>query len=165
MNARSANWMKLAFALAMLGVAAGLTWRSLQGTASDSEQAFYYDLSEQKLFVGRRDLIPPVRGVNDAVEDGVRAVVVSTNGQPQQKATWRIAYLETNSPELKQQFETARATATALAMGRGAAQSHRLVKRPLDPGWVPLASAEGEQIVTEWTTWGSGDTVPVVCAP
>lgn len=165
MDARSANWLKLAFALAMLGVAGGLTWRSLKGGAGDSELAFYYDLSERKLFVARRDLIPPVRGVNDAAEDGVRAVVVSTNGQPQQKTTWRIAYLETNTPELKQQFEAARATSTALAMGRGAAQGHRLVKRPADPGWVSLASAEGEQLVSEWTTWGSGDTAPVVCAP
>ena len=165
MDARAGNRMKLAFALALLGVAGGLTWRFVKSDPGDSEQAFYYDLSAQKLFVARRDLIPPVRGTDDAAEDGVRAVVVSTNGQPQQKATWRIAYLETNTPELKQQFETARATSTALAMGRGAAQSHRLVKRPADSAWVPLATPEGEQIVTEWTTWGNGDTVPVVCAP
>lgn len=159
------NRVKLALAVALLGLSGALTWRSIQSDATPSEQSFFYDQSAKKLFPARRDLIPPARGIDDAAEDAVRAVVVSTNGRPQQRSTWRIAYLETNTPELKQQFKTARSNRTALAMGRGAAQDHRWVKRPEDTAWVPLSTPEGERIVTEWTSWGSGDTTPVVCSP
>ena len=159
------NGGKAAAAVVMLGIAGVLLWRFVRSGQGDGEKAFFFDLSEQRLFVADRGLIPPVRGVNDAVEDGVRAVVVSTNGQPQTKSTWRIAYLETYSPVLKQQMDAARAAGTSPQMGRASAQAHRLVKRPTDREWVSLATAEGERIVSEWTTWGSGDTAPVVCSP
>jgi hypothetical protein len=158
------NAVKLASALAILAVAGVLFWRYAQDSAGDSEKSFFYDLSERKLFVAARSAIPPIRGVNDAQADGVRAVVVSTNGRPEAKATWRVAYLETNTPELKQDLENARAAGTPPAIGRGAAQQFRLVKRPDDRDWVSLATPEGEQIVAEWTTWG-GDQPPVVCNP
>ncbi len=165
MAADPAKVMKTAAALVMLGAAGVLLWQFVERGRGDSELAFFYDISEQRLFVGARDLIPPVHGLNDATEDGVRAVVVSTNGRPDAKSTWRIAYLETYSPELKLQLEAARAAGTSPPMDRAAAQEHRLVKRPEDREWVSLATPEGEQIVSEWTTWGRGETLPVVCAP
>lgn len=158
------NAVKLGFAVAVLAVAGILFWRFAAANAGDSEKAFFYDLSERKLFVADRSAIPPIRGINDAQVDGVRAVVVSTNGLPDQKATWRIAYLESNTPELKQDLETARAAGSPPTIGRGAAQQFRLVKRLDDREWVSLATPEGEQIVSEWTTWG-GEQPPVVCNP
>lgn len=164
MDAPKKQRLQMAAAAALLGVAGGLFWRFLGENSGDSEKAYFYDLSEKKLFVADRSAIPPIRGINDAQADGVRAVVVATNGRPEDKAGRRIAYLETNSPELKQDLETARASGTAPAIARGAAQQFRLVKRPDDRDWVSLATPEGEQIVSEWTTWG-GDQPPVVCNP
>lgn len=158
------NAVKLGLALVALAMAGTLFWRFAQSESGGSEKAFFYDLSERKLFVTERSVIPPIKGVNDAQVDGVRAVVVSPSGQPDKKATWRIAYLETNTPELKQDLEAARAAGIPPTISRGAAQRHRLVKRPDDREWVSLDTPEGEQIVAEWTTWG-GDQPPVVCNP
>ncbi|HTH47166.1 MAG TPA: hypothetical protein VMB21_06620, partial [Candidatus Limnocylindria bacterium] len=142
-----------------------LTWRFLHESDGISEKAFYYDLSEQKLFVAERGRIPPIRGINDATEDGVRAVVISRSGKPEDQASREIAYLETCSPELKQQMEAAKATGTSPAMGRTAAQAHRLVKRVKDAEWVSLATPEGERIVAEWTLGAPDGSTPVVCSP
>lgn len=165
MNPARDQMLKLAAALALLAGAAGMVWRFLRSGDGVSEKAFFYDLSEGRLFVAERGLVPPIRGVNDAVEDGVRAVVVSTNGRPTDRRTWTIAYLETSTPELKRQLDAARAAGTAPELGRTAAQAMRLVRRPGDAEWVSLASPEGEQIVTEWVTAGTGDRPPVVCTP
>lgn len=164
MDAFQKQRLQMAVAAALLALAGGLFWRFLKENGGDSEKAYFYDLSERKLFVADRSAIPPIQGLNDTQPDGVRAVVVSTNGRPEDKASRRIAYLETNSPELKQDLETARASGTAPAIARGAAQQFRLVKRPDDREWVSLATPEGERIVSEWTTWG-GDQPPVVCNP
>ncbi len=164
MSEQRRNAIKFGLAVAFLAVAGTLFWRFAKSNAGDSEKAFFYDLSERKLFVAARSAIPPIKGINDAQADGVRAVVVSTNGQPEKKATWRIAYLESNTPELKRDLESARAAGTPPAIGRGAAQQFRLVKRPDDREWVSLATPEGEQIVSEWTTWG-GSSPPAVCNP
>ncbi|MBX3731560.1 MAG: hypothetical protein KF791_03090 [Verrucomicrobiae bacterium] len=162
--ARDQMW-KLVTALVLLAGAAGLVWKFVRSNEGVSEKAFFYDLSERRLFVAERGLVPPIRGVNDAVEDGVRAVVVSTNGRPDDRRTWTIAYLETSTPELKRQLDAARAAGTAPELGRTAAQAMRLVRRPGDAEWVSLASPEGERIVTEWVTAGTGDRPPVVCTP
>jgi hypothetical protein len=165
MESNRSNAAKLAGAVVMFGAAGVLVWRFLGDHGGVSEKAFFYDLSERKLFVAERGLIPPIRGVNDATEDGVRAVVISTNGHPQDKTTWTIAYLETCSPELKQQLTAARAAGTAPAISRTAAQAQRLVQRPGDAAWVSLSSPEGERIVTDWAASGGGEGAPVVCSP
>lgn len=165
MAAPTSNTWKLAGAVALLAVAGVMFWRFARANAGDSEKAFFYDLSEQKLFTADRTAVPPIRGLNDAEADGVRAVVVSTNGQPARKNTWRIAYLETYSPELKRQVEAARAAGGSPTFGRSEVQNHRLVKRPTDKDWVSLASPEGEQLVSEWTAWGADGRPPEVCVP
>jgi hypothetical protein len=165
MSLGSSPALRLGLALAAAVGAGLLLWQSLRSSSDDSEKSYYYDLSEKRLFVADRTAIPPIRGVNDATVDGVRAVVVSTNGLPQNKATWRIAYLETCTPELKADLESARAAGTSPKLGRSEAQQHRLVKRPGDANWVPLATPEGEALVSEWAAWGSGDQSPVVCNP
>ncbi len=165
MSAKASNFIKAMAAVGLFGFAGVMTWRFLHESDGISEKAFYYDLSEQKLFVAERGLIPPIRGLNDATEDGVRAVVISRTGKPEDKASQEIAYLETCSPELKQQMETAKAAGTSPAMGRTAAQGHRLVKRVKDVDWVSLATPEGERIVAEWTTSAPNGATPVVCSP
>lgn len=165
MTPARSNSLKLASAILLLGVAGFLVWRFAQETDGISERAFFYDLSEQKLFVAERGLVPPIRGLNDSTADGVRAVVVSPTGKPDDKGSWTIAYLETCTPELKQQLDAARAAGTAPEIGRTAAQALRLVRRVKDTDWVSLTSPEGERIVSEWTSLGSGDITPVVCSP
>ena len=156
---------RLIFAVIMLGVASVLLWRFFHERNDLSEKAFFYDLSKQKLFTGPRTGVPPIKGIDDAQEDAVRAVVISTNGTPDAKASWTIAYLEMYSPELKRQMEEAQATGNSPIMGRALAQSQRLVRRLGDSQWFPLSSPEGERIVTEWARPGPNGVTPVVCTP
>jgi len=133
------------------------------------ELAYYYDLSERKLFVADRALLPPTRGINDDEPDGMRAMVISTNGNPQDKSSHRIAYLETYTPELKQQLEAMRAGKEADAGGprltRGTAQSFTLVRRLSEAAWHPVNTPEGERIMTEWLAAGPDGKMPVACTP
>lgn len=161
----TSNSIKLALAVLMLIASGFFVLRSMLQNDGVSEKAFFYDLSERKLFAAPRTAVPPIRGLNDNQEDAVRAVVISTNGNASDKKSWAIAYLEMCSPELKKQFETAQAEGSTPQMGRSAAQSHRLVRRLRDTQWVSLASTEGERIVSEWLTAGPGGTPAVVCAP
>lgn len=151
--------------MAMLGMAGFLFTRFLRDDGGVSEKAFFYDLSEKKLFKASRNLVPPIKGLNNAEEDAVRAVVVSVTGKPEDKSSWKIAYLEKYSPELKQQMETAQATGTSPAMGRGGAQAHRFIRRVDDPQWFPLNTPEAGQVLNELTQPGPNGITPVVCAP
>lgn len=165
MTPARSNLLKLVAAVGLFALAGLQIWRWMSQDSGVSESAYYYDLSEGKLFVANRGLITPIRGVNDATEDGVRAVVVSTNGQPEVASTRVIAYLEMNAPELKQQLQAAQAAGTPPEISRTSAQSLRLVKRPSDSGWVSLASPEGERIVAEWLQWGTDSAPPAICTP
>lgn len=156
--------IKLVVSLVLLGIAAFFLVRFLRQT-SGGDQAFFYDLSERQLFAGPRTAVPPIKGVNDEKEDAVRAVVVSTTGNPREKSSWKIAYLEMYSPELKRQMEAAQATGTSPQMGRGEAQSHRFVRRVEEDQWHAMNSDEGGKIVTEWATSGGNGVTPVVCTP
>jgi hypothetical protein len=109
--------------------------------------------------------VPPIKGINDAQEDAVRAVVISTNGNPRNRSSWKISYFEMYSPELKRQMEAAQASGTSPAMGGRMAQAHRFVRRPSDTQWFPLNSIQGEQIVSEWLGAGPGGGPAVVCTP
>ena len=163
MNRRTIG--QLGFVIAMSGIAALFTWRYFQQGTGVSEKEFYYDLSQKKLFVSDRGQVPPIRGVNDTIEDGVRAVVISTAADPNDKKYWKVAYLEKYTPQLKAQMEFAKASGQSPEMGRAAAQAHRLVKRMEDSDWVSLATPEGERIVSEWTAAGADGIAPVVCTP
>jgi hypothetical protein len=112
-----------------------------------------------------RTLVPPIKGINDNVQDAVRAVVISLNGNPADQASHKIAYLEKYSPELKQQMEVAQASGASLQMGRNEALGHRFVSRVDQPEWHPINSPEAEKILTEWATPGPDGITPVVCSP
>lgn len=157
--------LKLAAALFLLALAVGLFIRFARQGTGVSDRTFFYDPSARRLFTGPRTAIPPIRGVDGAQADAVRAVVISTNGNPRDTAARTIAYLETYSPELKRQMEAAQASGAAPSMGRGLAQTHRFVRRLRDADWHPLNSPEAERIVGEWLTAGPDGGPAVICTP
>ena len=149
----------------MLALAAWFFIRHFAANRDATPKAFFFDLSEKKLFVGPSDAIPPIRGINDVKEDGVKAMVISTNGDGSDKSARKIAYLEMFAPELKAQLEDARARGGSPAMSRAQAQQFRLVRRPEDAEWMPLSSRAGQKIINEWLTAGPDGGAAVVCAP
>jgi hypothetical protein len=154
--------MQLAASLIMLAAAAFIFMNSWHANAA-GPKAFFYDLSKGELFTADANLIPPIRGIDNAEEDGVKAVVIAPN--PNDKKNRRIAYLERFSPELKRDMEEARAKQTAPLISRAMAQSMRFVRRANDPTWYPMISPEGQRIVSEWTAPGPDGLSPVVCTP
>jgi hypothetical protein len=161
----TSNLLKLGLAVVMLGAAGFFLVRFFRQDDGVSEKTYFYDVSEKKLFTAPRTSVPPIKGISDAVEDGVRAVVISTTGNCRDKSSLKVAYLETFSPELKQQMETAQRTGGSPLMSRAMALGHRLVKRPTDANWFPMDSPDAERILNEWATPGPNGLTPVVCAP
>jgi len=140
-----------------------------EGGSSDG-LAYFYDVSERKLFVASRTLVPPIRGINDDELDGLRAVVISASGKVKDKAGQKIAYLEKYSPELKQQLEAMQsgqevATPPGGRISRGAAQSFTFVRRLNEETWYPVNSTEAEKIMTEWQVPGPDGQMRLVCVP
>jgi hypothetical protein len=145
----------LALAVVLLAGAVFQYVRFFRERTQPDESAFFYDLSERKLFVASRTLVPPIRGINNDELDGMRAVVVSTSDNPRDKASQEIAYLERYAPELKQQLESMQTGQEAAGpsgnrISRGAAQSFTFVRRLNEETWYPVNSAEAEKIMTEW---------------
>ncbi len=159
------DWYKLAAGVMFLALAALLTLRFFSQDSGISEKAFFYDLSEQKLFTAARNKIPPIKGLHGADEDAVRAVVVSTNGNAADRHSWKIAYLEKYSAEAKRQMERAQTGGAPPELSRTEMLAHRFVKRLSDTQWFPMHTPEAEVIVTEWAVPGSDGVTPVVCAP
>jgi hypothetical protein len=82
---------KLVVAVLMLGIAGVLLWRFIHERPEVSEKAFFYDLSKQKLFTGPRTGVPPIKGIDDAQEDAVRA-----SKHPGPLLTWRCIHRNSN---------------------------------------------------------------------
>jgi hypothetical protein len=150
-------------ALAAAGALALLGRTLFSGSARGG--AYFYDVSAARLFVAPAGSVPPIRGVDGPEEDAFRAVVVSVTGDPSDKGSRRIAYLERYSPELKRQMEAAIAGGPPPEIGRAAAQQHRWVRRTNDVDWTPLASETGERIVSGWAVPGPDGVTPVPCTP
>ena len=161
----SRKTIKLVLALVLLGVAAVLVSRSFSRTPAPGELAFFYDPSADRLFTAPSSSISPIKGIDNDEEDAVRAVVISTTGNPADRASWQIAYLERYSPELKRQMEEARTTGGSPEMTRGMAQSHRFVRHVDDPQWHPLHSPEAEAILNAWLTAGPHGQPATFCTP
>src|SRR5688572_3628916 len=133
------NVLKLAFALVLLCGAAVMAWRFLRQNDGTTENTFFYDMSEKKLFAAPREALPPIRGLNDTEEDAVRAVVIAPSGNLKDVAARKIAYLEKYAPEFKRQLEQVR-SGQANPLPRGARDSYRFVKRVEDAEWRALNS-------------------------
>lgn len=149
----------------------------ISGFRSQGEEGarvWFYDQSERRLYEAPRDAVPPDKGVGGARGDGVRAVVIAFRGEEQDSAKRKIAYLETNTPELKAIFERVRAARGAGRPYQGPMPSrdsdffrtNTLVRLVDEPTWHPLGSPEGRRITTEWQTLRSpGGQPPVICLP
>ena len=162
--------MMLLLAVVLLASAAFRFSHYLGERRQADDSAYFYDLSERKLFVAPRTLVPPIRGINNDESDGMRAIVISTSGDPKDKASQRIAYLEKYATELKQQFEDMQSGKESGApsgsrISRGAAQSFIFVRRLNEETWYPVNATEGEKIMTEWQAPGVDGKTPVVCTP
>ena len=158
------NAFKLTFALVLLGGATYMAVGFFRQGDGVSEKTFFYDLSEKKLFAASREALPPIRGLNDAEEDAVRAVVIAPSGNPKDKAGLKIAYLEKYAPEFKQRLEQVR-LGKAEPFPRGTRDAFRFVKRPEGAEWFAVSSPEGGRILTEWNVAGPDGKYPAVCVP
>ena len=162
--------MMLALAIVLLAGAAFRFSMFLGQRNPSGENAYFYDLSERKLFVAPRTLVPPIRGINNDEPDGMRAIVISTSGDSKDKASQKIAYLEKYAPELKQQFEAMQSdqesrVPSGSRISRGTAQSFIFVRRLNEETWYPVNTMEGEKIMTEWQVPGPDGKTPVVSVP
>ncbi len=150
----------------LLVVAAGLyLWRQVSGSAAPGERGFFYDESAGSLFYAARTAVPPIRGIDGPAEDGFRAVVYSSTGDPQDKASWKVAYLEKCSPELKAKMEAAQRSGEALAMGRMETMAHRFVRRVDETDWHPMSAPDIESVLNAWAVPGPDGKTPVLCTP
>jgi len=162
--------VKVLTSCVLLGIAGLFAYSHFQRENASGASDYFYDLSERKLFVAPRSSIPPIEGLNKGQFDGVRAVLISTNGNYSDKKTRGIAYLEKYSPEFKQQIqEVQKAGAAAgsleLRIGRGQAADHVFVRRVGEDKWYTRASPEGQQIMTEWQVEGRDSQMPVLYVP
>ena len=156
--------IQLALAVVLLGGAGLLTARFVGQDKGVSESSFFYDLSKKELFAGPREALPPIRGLDDATEDAVRAVVISPSGNPKDKAGRRIAYLEKYAPELKQHLRQVR-EGKAEPLPSKARNALRFVKRVDDDQWHALNTPQGEKILAEWNVAEPDGKYPAVCVP
>lgn len=161
MNAQ--NLLKLAVAVILLGLAAFSFARFFSRDDGVSEKTFFYDLSEKKLFAASREALPPIRGLDNAEEDAVRAVVIS-RGHPEDKSSRAIAYLEKYAPELKQNLAEVRA-GKAEPLPSAVRNGLRFVKRVEDGEWSRVNTPQGQAILNGWNVAGPDGKFPAVCVP
>ena len=156
---------KLILALLLLCGAGALTWKWWTENRDTEPKTWFYDLSEKKLFVASQDAVPPIKGLDGKEEDAVRAIVFSPTGNCEKDK--KIAYLEKYTPELKKQFEAAKANPNAdiPRMPRSLAQSHTFVRRPEQNDWHPMDSEEAGKIVGEWRINAPPGSEPTICVP
>jgi hypothetical protein len=164
----TSNTVKVLTSCALLGMAAFFVYSHVQRENPSEPLAYFYDLSEGKLFVRPQSSIPPIEGLTKGQLDGVRAVVISTNGDCSDKKARGIAYLEKCSPQLKQQMEAVQKAGAAagslpLEIGRGEAGDHIFVRRLGEDKWYTRASPEGQKIMIEWQV--EGPKMAAVCVP
>jgi len=160
----TANLAKLSLAVLLLVGAGFGFYRHFNRNSGVSEQLWFYDLSERKLFAAPRESLPPIRGLNNDEADAVRAVVICTSGNPDDSANRKIAYLEKYAPELRQNLELAR-EGKVEPLPTKIRNGYRLVKNPDSETWHAANSPEGVKIMNGWNIAGPDGKQPVVCAP
>jgi len=74
-------------------------FRPFPGQRSQTgENTYFLRPRRAQVFVAPRTLVPPIRASTTRA-DGMRVIVISTSGDPKDKAGQRIAYLEKYAPE------------------------------------------------------------------
>ena len=160
----SGNVIKIIVAVLLLAGAAFGFHRFFSKDDGIAEKAFFYDLSEKKMFTASREALPPIKGVNDPTEDGVRAIVICVSGNPEDPANQKTAYLEKYAPELKLNIEQAR-LGKVEPMSTRERNAYRLVARVGEDKWHSATSSEGQKIMTSWHVAGADGKYPAVCSP
>jgi hypothetical protein len=169
--------LRLAAAVAVAVVAVAFVSKRVGGFRRIGEEgatAWFYDLSEKRLYEVSRETLPPHERVGGPSGDGVRAVVVASRSEHNDPSRRRIAYLETYTPELKALLEKVKAAhasgkpfgGTVPARHSDYFQINALVRGPEEAEWHTSGSPEGRRAMTEWRSWrGPDGQPPVVCAP
>ncbi|MCW5755952.1 MAG: hypothetical protein KIT54_01810 [Phycisphaeraceae bacterium] len=146
----------IATAVVAAGVVAYAT--TMRSTPPLGKQAFYYDLSAQKLFTDAAGQYPPIRGKHDAVggdpegHDGVLAIVYRCCDRCTTEKI-QIAYLQKYTDKAKAIFEQADQAEAQGSKGPNEAydrafhSNNTLIQRPGDAQWHPKASPQGQAIV------------------
>lgn len=149
--------------------AAGLVAMFFLRSRSTGDLAYYYDQSEQKLYVAKAAQIPPLSGVGGDSGDGVVAVVyVCGQGG---KADRKIAYLMTYSPELAEAMKQAEASIRGEGSypeplnDRAWVSRNTLVRAPEDAEWHPMGSPEGQAVLAILSAKCDDGSYPRVCSP
>jgi hypothetical protein len=161
---------KIVFSLVLLAAAVFFYIKLSPARENSDGDAYFYDLDEQQLFVAPRGSIPPINGIKGGAMAGVRAIVISTNGNPADKKHLQIAYLEKYSPEIKQLFEEVRQARAAGRSEEGRIDRKQVhantwVRRLHDAEWRALNTTEGVEIANEWNAPGPDGKTPIVCSP
>jgi hypothetical protein len=140
---------------------------ALRTTGEESARVWFYDQKSRRLYPTPRETVPP-----DG--NGVRAIVVSFEGEEGEPGKYRIAYLEKYAPELKQLLERVRKAQASKRPGNEPIPSRNspftrdntLVSQVGEAEWHPTSSSEGKQIMSQWRSWtGSRGQRPVVVLP
>lgn len=164
----------LAVLLISAGVVGAVQLRKSSRTGEEGMQSFFFDESEQRIFLAPRESVPPLEGVGGEAGDGVSAILVACRGDQADPAKRRIAYLETNAPPLKQLFEDIRSARARgeIYEGKGPDREsdfvakNKLVRREGETTWHAMNTKEGIKIVDEWKAWRCDDGQGmVVCTP
>lgn len=171
MTAKGSERLKVAFVLVTFSLAAAGFIRFYRNASPGEGKAYFYDLSGRRLFTAPHSSVPPIKGVVGDEEDGVRAIVISTNGNCADTRSRQIVYLETYTPELKQQVESRKKQVASdpaespSHIRRGEAHAFILVKRPEETGWHPMTSPQAQKILQVLSTVGPDGKMPLVCVP
>lgn len=151
------------FVLLAVGV---FIWR--RQSAPIGEMAFYYDLSEKRLYVDRAGLRPPLEGIGGEAGDGVSATVYSCEEECSD-AVRRIAYLQKMTPELQAAWAAWDAESDPAARDGSRVQSREyvsentLLRRVDEETWHARSSPEGQYITSVLTRPCDNGALPRLC--
>jgi hypothetical protein len=114
----------------------------------DYEKEWFYDVNTGKLFVAKKDLVPPVQSpwgpLADGRPAGVRAYVFSYKPDPNESERF-IGFLEIPDPNA----ESAASGSDGPSKGARLWGEKRLIRRVEDEQWYPANSIEGRVILKE----------------
>ncbi|MFN7020157.1 MAG: hypothetical protein ACK4WH_02360 [Phycisphaerales bacterium] len=156
----------VAAALAFAACAAAL-YAVLRPKPRIGELGYWYDLSEQQLFVAEARPVPPLRGIGGVPDDAYPAVVIRGKSGSDR----RVAYLTSCTDELRDlrlqalQAE-ARGEPPPDRLGdRLWVTENTLVRSLTDEHWRPKNSPEGLAIIAVLTEPDAAGEYPRVCGP
>ncbi len=157
------RWPKLTASLAILAVAAAvghLVYRYYGQEAHPPGQIWFYNLATHELFAASDRKVPPI-DTKSGPGTGVRAYVYVPENRPE-PANRFIAFLETLTPELKQQIE-ADLKQPGPRLGIGFALDKKadgiLVSSPDVIKWYPKFSAEGMEVMEAGKRKAAGERI------